>query len=161
MSNSRHASPRDVKRRGKRPARLVAILATITLMLGLGVVFTQASRQGGGRIKTPKAAPQSGGKTYVATREITVDKATGQVRKPSAQETQELVATLSTMLSRSTEGLESKTLPDGTRQVTIAGRFAPVAISRPRADGSMEVKCVESMEEAAEFLGLVEAEQAQ
>ncbi|MDQ3803802.1 MAG: hypothetical protein M3416_08260 [Acidobacteriota bacterium] len=158
MSNSRNRVPRGGKR------RLIAILATVTLMLGLGVVLTQASRQGNGRLKTPKAAPQSDdGKTYIATREITVDKQTGQVRKPTAAETQELVATLRQMTSRSTEGLTAKTLPDGTKQVTLEGRFGPVAIARPRADGSMEVKCVTNFEEAAEFLGLVDAgaEQAQ
>lgn len=158
MSNSRNRVPRGGKR------RLIAILATVTLMLGLGVVFTQASRQGNGRAKTPKAAPQAGdGKTYVATREITVDQQSGKVRKPTASETQELVATLRQMTSRSTEGLTAKTLADGTKQVTLEGRFGPVTIARPRADGTMEVRCVSSFEDAAEFLGLVEAgaEQAQ
>jgi hypothetical protein len=156
MSNSGKRVPRGGKR------RLVALLATVTLMLGLGVVFTQASRQGNGRAKTPKAAPQtSDGKTYVATREITVDKQTGKVRKPTTAETQELVATLRQMTSRSTEGLTAKTLPNGTKQVTLEGRFGPVTIARPLADGTMEVRCVTSFEEAADFLGLVDAAQAQ
>lgn len=162
MSNNR--VPRDGKRRGKRPARLIAILATVILVLGLGVVFTQASRQGEGRVKTPKAAPRANdGKTFVATREITVDQQTGAVRKPTSDETRELVEQLRTMTSRSTEGLTAKTLADGTRQVTLEGRFGPVTIARPRADGTMEVKCVTNFEDAAEFLGLVEAgaEQAQ
>jgi hypothetical protein len=160
MSNSRNRVPRAGKRLS--PARLVALLATVVLVLGLGVVFTQASRQGGGRVKSPKAAPlQRDGKTYVATREITVDQQTGKVRKPTADETRELVDQLRVMTSRSTEGLTAKTLPDGTKQVTLEGRFGPVTIARPRADGSMEVKCVTSFEDAADFLGLVDAEQAQ
>jgi hypothetical protein len=156
MSNSRKRSPRGGKR------RLFAILATVTLALGLGVVFTQASRQGQGRLKTPKAAPQvSDGKSYVATREITVDSQTGKVRKPTADETKELVDQLRVMTSRSTEGLAAKTLADGTKQVTLEGRFGPVTIARPRADGTMEVKCVTNFEDAAEFLGLVESGAAQ
>ncbi|HEV3469320.1 MAG TPA: hypothetical protein VG148_08370 [Pyrinomonadaceae bacterium] len=152
MSNSRKRAPRGGKR------RLVAILAAVILVLGLGVVFTQASRQGNGRAKTPKAAPTvNDGKTYVATREITVDKQTGKVRKPTAEETQELVASLKQLTSRSTEGLTAKTLADGTKQVTLEGRFGPVTIARPRADGTMEIKCVTNFEDAAEFLGLVEA----
>lgn len=156
MSNSRNRVPRAGK------ARLVALLATVVLVLSLGVVFTQATRQGGGRAKTPKAAPaQSDGKSYIATREITIDKQTGQARKPTAEETKELVDQLRVMTSRSTEGLTAKTLPNGTKQVTLEGRFGPVTIARPRADGTMEVKCVSSFEDAADFLGLVDAAQAQ
>ena len=44
MSNSRNRVPRAGKRLS--PARLVALLATVVLVLGLGVVLTQASRQG-------------------------------------------------------------------------------------------------------------------
>lgn len=160
MSNSRNRFPRAGKGLGK--ARLVAFLATAALVLSLGVVFTQATRQGGSRVKTPKAAPApNDGKTYVATREITVDQETGKARKPTAAETQELVTTLRQLTSRSTEGLTAKTHADGTTQVTLEGRFGTVTLARPRADGSMETHCVETFEEAAEFLGLVEASSAQ
>jgi hypothetical protein len=152
MSNSRNRIPRAGKRLG------FALLAAVVLALGVGAAFTQASRQGGDRAKTPKAAPaQNDGKTYVATREITIDKQTGKARKPTAGETQELVEQLRAMTSRSTEGLAAKTHADGTKQVTLEGRFGPVAIARPRADGSMEVKCVTTFDDAAEFLGLVES----
>jgi hypothetical protein len=40
--------------------------------------------------------------------------------------------------------------------IELKGAGAPVAIARPRSDGTMEVKCVTSMAEAADFLGLVE-----
>lgn len=153
MSNS---PSRTTGRRRPAPARSLALFAVVVLLVGLWVALTHASGQG--RLKSPRPAPQSqSGKTYVATREITVDKQTGKVRKPTAEETQELVASLSSMLNHSTEGLTGRTLPDGTRQVTLEGRFAPVAIARPRADGSMEVRCVTSFGEAADFLGLAEA----
>ena len=154
----------NVRRNISRKRRLFAILATVTLALGLGVVLTQASRQGQGRLKTPKAAPRpANNKTYVATRELTVDQQTGRARKPTAEETKALVDQLLVMTNRSTEGLAAKTLPDGTKQVTLEGRFGSVTLARPRADGTMEIKCVSSFDDAAEFLGLVEAgaEQAQ
>ncbi|HWS52655.1 MAG TPA: hypothetical protein VN228_00900 [Pyrinomonadaceae bacterium] len=154
----------NVRRNISRKRRLFAILATVTLALGLGVVLTQASRQGQGRLKTPKAAPRpANNKTYVATRELTVDQQTGRARKPTAEETKALVDQLLVMTNRSTEGLAAKTLPDGTKQVTLEGRFGSVTLARPRADGTMEIKCVSSFDAAAEFLGLVEAgaEQAQ
>jgi energy-converting hydrogenase Eha subunit F len=161
MSNSRNRIPQEATRelRRTRRARVLAPLAAAVLLVGLLVALAHASGQG--RNKSPKPAPQSQpAKTYAPTREITVDKQTGKVRKPTAAETQELVATLSSMLSRSTEGLTARTLPDGARQVTLEGRLAPVAIARPRADGTMEVRCVTSFDEAAEFLGLVESSSA-
>jgi hypothetical protein len=157
-------SPNGIPRKHRRTARLAALLATVTLVLVLGVVFTQASRQGQGKLKTPKAAPRvSDGKSYVATREIHVDQQTGATRKPTPAETQELVATLRQLTSRSTEGLSARTHSDGTKQVSLEGRFGAVVLARPRGDGSMETHCVTSFEEAADFLGLVEAgaEQAQ
>ncbi len=162
MSNSRNRIPHEATRgpRRARLARVLAPLAAAVLLVGLLVALTHASGQG--RNKSPKPAPQSqSAKTYVPTREITVDKETGKVRKPTAAETQELVESLSSMLSRSTEGLTARTLPDGARQVTLEGRFAPVAIARPRADGTMEVRCVTSFDEAADFLGLVESSSAE
>ena len=48
----------------------------------------------------------AGKKKYVATLEITVDKKSGKLRKPTAAETETLVATLTTLTSRSTEGLK-------------------------------------------------------
>ncbi len=38
----------------------------------------------------------------------------------------------------------------------LDGEAAPVMIARPNADGTTEVLCVTSFEEAAAFLGLVE-----
>jgi hypothetical protein len=158
MSHSQSEAPGQRAQRRKRSgkARVLVTLAVLGMAVALWVALTHAAGQD--RAKTPKSAPQSqAGKTYVPTREITVDAQTGKVRKPTAEETQELVASLSSMLSKSTDGLTAKTLPDGTRQVTLEGRFAPVAIARPREDGTMEVRCVTSFGEAADFLGLVEA----
>ena len=103
----------------------------------------------------PMPTPQKTRK-YIATREITVDKQTGKIRKPTDQELNELVSSLSQMLDRPTDQLAARTLSNGGEAVDLDGAFAPVAIARPRADGSMEVRCVTSMEEAADFLGLVE-----
>ena len=98
----------------------------------------------------------AGKKKYVATLEITVDKKSGKLRKPTAAETDELVATLTALTSRSTEGLKQVTLPSGGTAVNLEGRFAPVMLAKPNPDGTSEVKCVTSFEEAADFLGLVE-----
>ena len=70
----------------------------------------------------------AGKKKYVATLEITVDKKSGKLRKPTAAETDELVATLTALTSRSTEGLKQVALPGGGTAVNLEGRFAPVML---------------------------------
>jgi len=99
---------------------------------------------------------QGRAKKYVATRQITIDAQTGVLRLPTPQETQELVNTLVELTNRSTEGLQVSTLANGTKAVNIDGRFQSVMLARPNEDGTSEVRCVTTFEEAAEFLGLVE-----
>ena len=95
-------------------------------------------------------------KKYAATREITIDDQTGALRLPTAQETQELVDRLTALTNRSTEGLQVAALPNGGRAVTLDGRFESVILVRPNPDGTSEIRCVNSFEEAADFLGLVD-----
>jgi len=95
-------------------------------------------------------------KKYVATRPLTVDTQTGTLRLPTPQETQELVDSLIEMTNRSTEGLQVRTLANGTKTVDIDGRFQSVMLARPNDDGIWEMKCVTTFDEATEFLGIVE-----
>lgn len=129
-----------------RPRRRKArMIAAIVLSISTGSVAASPQSQA-----RPKA------KKYMATQEITVDKATGALRRPTATETQELVATLVRMLNTSSEGLDPKTLPNGVVVVDLEGRFAPVMLAKPNPDGTTEVRCVTTFEEATAFLGLVE-----
>jgi len=95
-------------------------------------------------------------KKYVSTRPIKVDQQTGTLRLPTPQETQELVDSLIEMTNRSTEGLQVRTLANGTKTVDIDGRFQSVILARPNDDGIWEMKCVTTFDEATEFLGIVE-----
>jgi len=95
-------------------------------------------------------------KKYIATRQITVDQQTGTLRLPTPEETETLVDNLITLANQSTEGLQARALPNGAVSVDLQDRFQQVTIARPNPDGTSEVKCVASFEEAAEFLGLVE-----
>ena len=99
---------------------------------------------------------QGNGKKYIATRDITVDKQTGQLRKPTAEETEALVAQLTAMTNQSTEGLEQTSATNGVF-VDLQERFQSTILARPNPDGTSELRCVATFEEAAEFLGLVEA----
>lgn len=95
-------------------------------------------------------------KKYTATRAIVVDSQSGAVRMPTAQETQELVDSLVAMTNRSTDGLQVTTLPNGTNAVNLEHRFQSVMLTRPNPDGTSEIRCVATFDEAADFLGLVE-----
>lgn len=95
-------------------------------------------------------------KKYTATRAIVVDSQSGAARMPTAQETQELVDSLVVLTNRSTEGLQVTTLPNGSRAVNLENRFQSVMLARPNPDGTSEIRCVTTFDEAAEFLGLVE-----
>jgi hypothetical protein len=117
-------------------------------------VAISASRDG--VLASPQAqASQARAKKYVATRAITLDKQTGAVRMPTAAETQELVDNLVALLDRSSEGLAEVPLPSGGVAVNLEGRYAPAMLARPNADGTTEVRCVTTFEEAADFLGLI------
>jgi hypothetical protein len=77
------------------------------------------------------------GARYTATRAIAVDSATGKYRKPDAAEM--------TGTAGKTGGITAK----------LDQSFGGVMLARPRADGSIETRCVFTFEEGAEFLGLV------
>jgi len=96
-------------------------------------------------------------KTYVATKEIIRDNATGKLRKPTDQELDAMVDQLKTLTNRSSEGLAAKQLANGTKQVTLEGRFGGVVLGRAKEDGTTEIRCVTSMEEAVAFLGLADS----
>jgi len=94
-------------------------------------------------------------KKYKATREFVIDKQTGQRRMPTQEEVDEVVANLSQLANRP-EDLPSTQASGGGELVDLAGGYGGVLLGRPADDGSFETKCVFTLEEGAEFLGLVE-----
>lgn len=139
------ALPDRVHRSKKsKSIRTVLIFSAIVLSLTLGTMaFT----------RNPSKASQ---KRYVATKEVIRDKVTGQLRKPTTEETEAMVDQLKTLTNRSSEGLTATQHPNGMTAMSLEGRFGGVVLGRDNADGTTEVRCVFTMEEAAEFLGLEE-----
>jgi hypothetical protein len=142
-------TPDKVKRLKKSrltKTRILALLAMAVLIAGVStIVFSQG--QGNGK------------KKYVATKEIIFDKASKQLRKPTAEETDTMVTHISSLTNRSSEGLTVKQAPNGMKSMNAEGRFNGVTLGRARADGTTEIRCVFTMEEAADFLGLEESDQ--
>jgi hypothetical protein len=128
------------------PLRTLARAAMIVLLTGVATVaFAQSNGSGNG-------------KKYVATKEIVFDQATQKLRKPTAEEITAMVAQISTLTNRTSEGLTAKTLANGTKQVNLQGRFGGVVLGRANADGTTEIRCVTTMNEAVQFLGLEEVQ---
>lgn len=100
--------------------------------------------------------PQAADDTTVefANQKITIDAQTGRLRKPTVEEARAIVEAVTHLTDRSSEGLRVKKGPNGSRLVDLQGRFQSVVLAKPNPDGTNEVRCVTSLEEASDFLGL-------
>jgi hypothetical protein len=101
-------------------------------------------------------ADQATAKHYKGTRAFVVDKANGAMRMPTQQEVDEVVANLSALGQRPAETLQQTPQSNGAVAVDLDGGFGGILLARPNEDGTWETKCVFTLEEGAEFLGLVE-----
>ena len=135
--------PKNSRRTAANRTRIGLVVTAILMALAIGTIALS------------RTSTQAQKKSYVATREIILDKATGKLRKPTAQEIDETVAQLKTLTNRSTEDLTQVQHPNGMVSMDLKDRFGGVVLGRSNADGTTEVRCVFTMEEAEEFLGLV------
>ena len=148
MSRSR---PRRTKQSATRiehhTRRRLGILLGALAAASILIVFTAGG--------TPLAA-QTKQKKYKATRAFVVDQQTGETRLPTQQEVDEVVASLSALGQRPDDTLEQSVSPSGAVKLALEGAFNGVLLARPNADGTFETKCVFTVEEGTEFLGIVE-----
>ena len=159
MNNSRFdKESSSTKKNNKRFSKLTSfiILGTvIAALIGVGTLAFSESSNTVVASQQPQPTPR-GEKRYIATKNIVVDRGSGRLRKPDAKELSELVDTLKIMTKRPEENLKSALLDNGGEVVDVEDGFAGVMLSRPNSDGTSEVRCVFSFEEAAAFLGLEE-----
>ena len=94
-------------------------------------------------------------KKYKATRAFVVDKETGKPRMPTQQEVDEVVANLTVLGQRPSEALQQTPQAAGAVSIDLDGGFGGILLARPNDDGTWETKCVFTLEEGAEFLGIV------
>ena len=99
-------------------------------------------------------------KKFKATRPFVVDSHNGQPRMPTEAEIDQVVSNLAELANRP-ESLPSAPAANGGVTVDLGGGFGGVMLARPGSDGGFETKCVFSLEEGAEFLGLVEETSAE
>jgi hypothetical protein len=84
----------------------------------------------------------------LAGRKVRIDKTTGKLRDLSAQEARDLVSTLTSMTTRTDS---DATAASGATLVRMDG-FDHVLVGRPNEDGTIDVQCVSTVDEAVSFL---------
>jgi hypothetical protein len=92
---------------------------------------------------------------WTASRPIIFDAATKTLRKPTMAEATAMADQLQKMTSKPERAIAGRIQANGTRQGSIEGEHANVVVARATADGQYETLCVQTFDEAAEFLGLV------
>ena len=100
----------------------------------------------------PAAGRQRSGEdaaVRLAGHKVRIDKNSGKLRDLSQQEARELVSTLTAMTTQ-TERAAART-PGGGTLVEMNG-FDHVLVGRPNENGTTDVLCASSMEEAVSFL---------
>lgn len=152
-ASSSYKTLRGKKRTASRKRIGLVFLTVLIAIIGGMLAISRSTSQA--------RSGQGQQKRYIATKEVTIDQTTGQRRKPTDEEIQALVAQISALTNRSSDGLTVTKRPDGSQMMDLQDRFNNVALARVNDDGSTEVRCVTSMEEAAEFLGLQEVTQDQ
>lgn len=99
------------------------------------------------------AAQSAAREKWTGTKAIIFDAETKSLRKPTAVEVAQMVQSLRQLTTRPAR-ISPKLAANGVQQGDISGAFAQVLVARARLDGSVETKCVQTFDEAAEFLGL-------
>ena len=117
-------------------------------VLGLGLAAITMMWPSDARVHAQASNRADDAVVTLAGRKVRIDKSTGRLRDLSAEEARELVSTLTTMTTRT----ESEApVASGTTMVRFEG-FDHVLIGRPNEDGTTDVQCVSSVEEAVSFL---------
>lgn len=117
-------------------------------MLGIALAGALMMRPGDTPLSAQGSDRGEDAAIKLAGRKVRIDKNSGKLRELSQQEARELVATLTAMTTR-TEGTTEVT---GGASLTQFNGFDHVLVARPNENGTNDVVCVESLEEAVSFL---------
>ena len=117
-------------------------------MLGIGLAGAMMMRPGDVRVTAQESSRGEDAAVRLAGRKVRIDKNSGKLRDLSQQEARELVATLTAMTTQTERAGQTQ---GGGTLARIDG-FDHVLVGRPNEDGTTDVRCVESLEEAVSFL---------
>jgi pyocin large subunit-like protein len=73
-------------------------------------------------------------------------------REATAEEKAAFAEEVKKMVNRTTEGLEVKTLSNGTKYMDLKGHYQSVAVAKVNPDGTVSVGCVTNEKEVENFV---------
>src|ERR1044072_3454897 len=118
-------------------------------MLGIGLAgAVMFMRSGDVPVNAQESNRGEDAAVQLAGRKVRFDKKSGKLRDLSQQEARALVSTLPSMTTRT----ERESAPPGGAALVQMTGFDHVLVGRPNEDGSTDVRCVGSLEEAVSFL---------
>jgi hypothetical protein len=116
----------------------------IPALLALAVSFCLPSSAQS--TQKPKTKAESTAK--VAGMRVAIDRRTGRLRQPTAEERRALAQALGKSLNRSTQGLQVKTHANGMQSVDLQGRFQSTSVATVDANGKVHERCITTAAEA-------------
>jgi septal ring-binding cell division protein DamX len=144
----------------KSPSRVWAFTVLLGTVVVLAIVAgtiassrTASAKQSNSKLQSA-ASDDNDTTVQFANQKITIDAQTGRLRKPTVEEARALVDSITGLTNRSTKGLHVEQAANGMNKIDLQGRFQTVVLAKPNADGTNEIRCVSSLKEAAEFLGI-------
>lgn len=149
-------SARESRKRGRAGLSKTKLVILIAAIAAISVTLFLA----GTKSSNSAYASPANQKKYKATRAFVVDRDTGERRLPNQEEIDEVVSQLSALAARP-EDVPQNLGADGTVTADLGGGYGGVLLARPDDAGAFETRCVFSLEEGAEFLGLVEDNSAE
>ena len=117
-------------------------------MLGVGVAGAMLLLSGDNRVNAQESNRGEDAAVRLAGRKIRIDKSSGKLRELSQQEARELVSTLTAMTTRRDTVAAA---PGGAELVRLQG-FDHVLVGRPNENGTVDVECVSTVDDAVAFL---------
>ena len=150
----KHIEKKKTRHARSRVWVIAAALATaITVAFGIAMLGASptASAQPAGN---QPQAEDNDVTVQFANQKIKIDPQTGKLRKPTAEEARAIMGTINGLTNRSSAGLQVTRQADGIRKIDLQGRYQTVVLAKPNPDGTNEVRCVTSAEEASQFLGI-------
>jgi hypothetical protein len=118
-------------------------------LLGIGLAGAMTMMPSGDvRVSAQEGNRSEEAAVKLAGRKVRIDKNSGKLRDLSQQEARELVSTLTAMTTRSDHAAQTSA---GSTLVRMDG-FDHVLVGRPNEDGTTDVLCANSLDEAVAFL---------
>ena len=149
--------PKEAAERGINPLSAfsrkgsLGVLALVIMLVIAGIAFFSNN---GKAVQMVNASNDGHQKKYRATRAIVRDKDSGQLRMPTSEEVDQMVASLD-QLTKQPEGLPETSARSGVA-VDLEGGYGGTMLVRANSDGLLETRCVFTFQEGTDFLGLVE-----